>query len=169
MSGKPTASAKACTSVGGRAAAEAAVGTPAARSASFIDGLSRHSHAVRTDVPGIVQLSRTCAAAMVCASIVASSRSTQSLSWTQRTASVMHADVDHGGDLVVVRHPALELVVEHLRRALADADDGGADLGQRADEMPLGRREGRLDEDDVHDRMVVRAGAAPAHLLVHGR
>ena len=70
-------------------AAEAAVGTPAARSASFIDGLSRHSQAVRTDVPGIVQFSRTWAAARVCASIVASSRSTQTLSWIQRTASVI--------------------------------------------------------------------------------
>ena len=44
---------------------------------------------MRTDVPGIVQFSRTCAAARVCASIVASSRSTQTLSWIQRTASVM--------------------------------------------------------------------------------
>jgi hypothetical protein len=70
---------------------------PAARSASFIDGLSRHSQAVRTDVPGIVQFSRTCAAAQVCASIVASSRSTQTLSWIQRTASVSTPDVDHVG------------------------------------------------------------------------
>ena len=75
--GKPTESANACTSAAEVTAADAAVGTPAARSASFIDGLSRHSHAVRTDVPGIVQFSRACAAAMVCASIVASSRSTQ--------------------------------------------------------------------------------------------
>ncbi len=71
------------------APAEAAVGTPASRSACFIDGLSRHSQAVRTDVPGIVQASLTCAAGMVCASIVASSRSTHSLSCTQRTAAVM--------------------------------------------------------------------------------
>ncbi len=68
---------------------DAAVGTPAARSASFIDGLSRHSHAVRTDVPGIVQFSRTCATDMMCASIVDSSRSTQTFSWIQRTVSVM--------------------------------------------------------------------------------
>ena len=40
--------------------ADAAVGTPAARSASFIDGLSRHSQAVCTEVPGIVHASRTC-------------------------------------------------------------------------------------------------------------
>ena len=39
--------------------------TPAARRASFIDGLSRHSQAVRTEVPGIVQFSRACAAAAV--------------------------------------------------------------------------------------------------------
>ena len=43
---------------------------------------------MRTDVPGIVQFSRTCAAASVCASIVASSRSTHTLSWIHRTASV---------------------------------------------------------------------------------
>ncbi len=89
MSGKPTRSANSCAPAAESTAAEAAVGTPADRSASFIDGLSRHSQAVRTDVPGIVQASRTCAAAMVCASIVASSLSTQSLSCTQRTARVM--------------------------------------------------------------------------------
>jgi hypothetical protein len=61
------------------AAVEAAVGTPAARSTSFIDGLSRHSHAVRGEVPGIVHASRTCAVGSVCASIVVSSRSTHSL------------------------------------------------------------------------------------------
>ena len=65
------------------------MGTPASRRTSFIDGLSRHSQAVRTEVPGIVQASLTCAAAMVCASMVASSRSTQSLSCTQRTARVI--------------------------------------------------------------------------------
>jgi len=65
------------------------VGTPASRSACFIDGLSRHSQAVCTDVPGIVQASRTCAAGSVCASMVASSRSTHSLSCTHRTAAVI--------------------------------------------------------------------------------
>ena len=89
ISGYPIASANARTSAAVCAAVEAAVGTPAARSASFIDGLSRHSQAVRTEVPGMVQFSRTCAAARVCASIVASSRSTQTLSWIHRTASVM--------------------------------------------------------------------------------
>ena len=74
--GKPMPSTKACTSAALVTAADAAVGIPAARSASFIDGLSRHSQAVRTEVPGIVQFSRACAAARVCASIVASSRST---------------------------------------------------------------------------------------------
>ena len=88
MIGKPTAATNSCTCAAVVTAADAAVGMPAARSASFIDGLSRHSHAVRTEVPGMVQFSRACAAAMVCASIVASSRSTQTLSWIQRTASV---------------------------------------------------------------------------------
>ena len=59
ISGNPTALANSYTSAALCAAREAAVGMPAARSASFIDGLSRHNHAVRTDVPGIVQLSRT--------------------------------------------------------------------------------------------------------------
>ena len=97
-------------------AAEAAVGTPAARSASFIDGLSRHSQVVRTDVPGIVQASRTCAAAMVCASIVASSRSTHSLSWTQRTACGQRGHVGDRRHLLVVVQPALQLVVQRVRR-----------------------------------------------------
>jgi hypothetical protein len=69
-------------------AVDAAVGTPAARSVCFIDGLSRHSQAVRTEVPGMVQRSRTWATGSVCASIVVSSRSTQTLSWIQRTTSV---------------------------------------------------------------------------------
>ncbi len=88
ISGNPTRSANSRADAAESTAAEAAVGTPTDRSASFIDGLSRHSQAVRTDVPGIVQASRTCAAAMVCASMVASSRSTHSLSCTQRTARV---------------------------------------------------------------------------------
>ncbi len=50
-------------------------------------GLSRHSQAVRRLVPGMPHASRTSAVGRMCASIVASSRSTQSLSWTQRTAS----------------------------------------------------------------------------------
>ena len=91
ISGNPARSANVCASAALATAAEIAVGTPAARSASFIDGLSRHSQAVRTEVPGIVQASRTSAAAMVCASIVASSRSTHSLSCTQRTAQVIAA------------------------------------------------------------------------------
>ena len=91
MSGNPTCSANARASAAEATAAEAAVGTPAARSTSFIDGLSRHSQAVCTDVPGMVQASRACAAAMVCASMVASSRSTHSLSCTQRTARVRAA------------------------------------------------------------------------------
>ena len=60
---------------------------PAWRSASFIAGLSRHSQAVRVEVPGIVQASRTCAAGMMCASTVASSRSTHSRPWMRRTVS----------------------------------------------------------------------------------
>ena len=78
----------ACTSAAEVTAADAAVGIPAARRTSFIDGLSRQSHAVRTEVPGIVHASRACAAAIVWASIVDSRRSTQTLPCTQRTASV---------------------------------------------------------------------------------
>src|SRR5258705_2522412 len=67
--------------------ADCAQGMPAARSASFIDGLSRQSQAVRTDVPGIPQASRTFAAGMMCASTVASMRSTHTCRCTCRTAS----------------------------------------------------------------------------------
>ena len=91
ISGNPTCAANARASLALDTAADAAVGTPAARSASFIDGLSRHSQAVCTDVPGIVHASRTCAVDMMCASMVASSRSTHSLSCTQRTARIMAA------------------------------------------------------------------------------
>ena len=88
-SGKPTASANAYTSSAVSAAVLAAVGTPASRRACFIDGLSRHSQAVRTLVPGMSQASRACATGSVWASIVVSSRSTHSRDWTQRTASVI--------------------------------------------------------------------------------
>ena len=89
ISGNPvwSANARACAAL--LTGADAAVGTPASRSACFIDGLSRHSQAVRTEVPGIAQASRTWAAGMVCASTVASSRSTHSLSCAQRTARVI--------------------------------------------------------------------------------
>src|SRR5580704_20323 len=53
--GNPTDDANARADAAESTAADAAVGTPAARGASFIDGLSRHSQAVRTEVPGIVQ------------------------------------------------------------------------------------------------------------------
>ena len=98
-------------------AVEAAVGTPAARSASFIDGLSRHSHAVRTDVPGD-------------RAVLPDLRGGHGVRLDRRLEPVdpdlvldpadgvgHHADVDDGRDLVVVRHPALELVVEPVRRA----------------------------------------------------
>ena len=42
------------------------------RRACFIDGLSWHSQVAFTDVPGMPHASRTCAAAIVCDSIVAS-------------------------------------------------------------------------------------------------
>ena len=76
ISGKPIAFAKSTASSTLWAAVDAAVGTPAWRRASFIDGLSRHSHVVRTEVPGIWRASRTRAAAIWWDSIVDSSRST---------------------------------------------------------------------------------------------
>ena len=58
-----------------------------ARSASFIAGLSRHRKAVRTLVPGMPHAARTFAAAMMCASTVASIRSTHTIRCTVCTAS----------------------------------------------------------------------------------
>ncbi len=87
ISGYPTWAAKSLTWSAESTAAEAAVGTPASRSACFIDGLSRHSQAVRRLVPGMWQASRTSAVAMMCDSTVASIRSTHSLSWTHSTAA----------------------------------------------------------------------------------
>jgi hypothetical protein len=66
---------------------DCAQGTSAARRASFIAGLSRHRKAVRTLVPGIVQASRTLALGRMCASTVASRRSTHSRAWARRTAA----------------------------------------------------------------------------------
>ena len=65
------------------------MGTPACRSASFIEGLSRQSHVVRTLVPGMPVASRTCAAGIVCASTVASRASIHTLPWKWRTASTI--------------------------------------------------------------------------------
>ena len=78
MTGKPIRLTKSITWSALSAAVEAAVRTPACRSASFIAGLSRQSHAVRTEVPGIPAHSRICAVDMMCASTVASIRSTHS-------------------------------------------------------------------------------------------
>jgi hypothetical protein len=59
-------------------------------------------------------------------------------------------DINDGGDVVVVRHPALELFVQRLGGVLTDADDCCADLSQPTYEVPLRRWKERLDEDHVH-------------------
>jgi hypothetical protein len=61
-----------------------------------------------------------------------------------------HTGVDHRRDLVVVGHPALELVVEVVDGPFPDPDHAGPDVRQRAHEVPLRGRKGGLDEDDVH-------------------
>ena len=88
----------------------------------------------------MVQASRTWAAGSVCASIVASSRSTQHLVLDPPDRVGHRADVGDVGDLVVVRHPAPELVVEGSSRRLADADHLGADLRQRRGRTRAGSR-----------------------------
>ena len=134
------------------AAVDAAVGTPAWRRASFIDGLSRHSQVVRTEVPGIPRASRTFAAAIWCDSIVDSSRSTHTRSCAHRDGRVELLLVRHVGDLVVGTHLAAQLVAEVGLGRLAHADDVGSHARQRSDEAALVLRKGRLDEDDVHAR-----------------
>ncbi len=54
-------------------------------------GLSRQRNAVRTLVPGIPQASRTFATGRMCASTVASSRSTCSVAWIFLTVASMAA------------------------------------------------------------------------------
>ena len=63
---------------------------------------------------------------MVCASTVASSRSTQTLDWMKRTASVIWGRLGDGADLVVAGHRRAELVVEGPLVGLPDPDDVGA-------------------------------------------
>ena len=87
ISGNPTSVANATASSTFATAAEAAVGTPADRNASFIDGLSRHSHVVRTEVPGMLRASRTRAAVSWWDSMVDSSRSTQTWLCAHSTAA----------------------------------------------------------------------------------
>ena len=106
---------------------------------------------MRDDVPGIVHASRT-------------SRGGHDVGLDRRFEAVdphRALDLTHGVEqgalvddrvhLVVVRHGALELVVEPVGRTLADADHGRADLCQGEHERPLVGREGRFEEDDVHD------------------
>ena len=59
-------------------------------------------------------------------------------------------DVDHRRNLLVVREPAADIVVEPIAGPLTDSDDGRSGLGQPAGELLLVQREARLDEDDVH-------------------
>ena len=86
----------------------------------------------------------------MCASTVASSRSTCSRRWMQRTALEQRLARRDVADLLVVREPVPELVVERLLGALADAGDARADRVERAHELALVRGKARLDEDDVH-------------------
>jgi hypothetical protein len=85
-SGKPTRAANARISSGSPEPIDCAQGMPAARSASFIAGLSRQRKVVFTLVPGMPHASRTRAAHITCASTTASSRSTRTLDCTNRTA-----------------------------------------------------------------------------------
>ena len=57
-------------------------------------------------------------------------------------------------DLVVVGHPALELVGQVLDRPLADTVDIGAGRVQAADELTLVVGKRRLDEYDVHCKLL---------------
>ncbi len=88
MSGKPIRLAKSTTWSAVSAAVDAAVGTPAWRRTSFMDGLSRQSHVVRTEAPGMPRASRTCAAAIWWDSIVDSSRSIQPMLWAHSAAAL---------------------------------------------------------------------------------
>ena len=149
--GKPTSAANARTSSPARARRPSGrTARPAARSASFIAGLSRHRNAVCTDVPGIVHASRTRAAAMTCASMVASRRSTRTSLLDAPHGVDQAAFVDDRRHLLVVGQPVADLVVEPVLRSLADADHRGADLMQRAHELALVVGEARFEEDHVH-------------------
>ena len=66
----------------------------------------------------------------------------------------------HVGDrthLLVVVHPALELIIHRVEGVLADTDHCRAGLGQRAREVALVGGEERLDEHDVHAWNATRA------------
>ena len=65
------------------------------------------------------------------------------------------SQIDDRRHLVVVRHPALELLVERVSGVLTNSDDRCADLGQPADKVALGRWKERLDKDDVHGGMLL--------------
>lgn len=56
--------------------------------------------------------------------------------------------------MVVMRHPALELLVERVGGGLTNSDNGCADLGETAHKVALGRWKEGLDEYDVHGGML---------------
>jgi hypothetical protein len=89
ISGNPSEAAKSRISLREALPRDWAQGIPPFRSTSFIAGLSRQRNAVWTEVPEMPQASRTCAAGMMWASTVASSRSTESFDWSHRTFSIM--------------------------------------------------------------------------------
>jgi hypothetical protein len=60
------------------------------------------------------------------------------------------ADVGDVAYLLVVQHPALQLAVELVDAALADADHGGAGGSEPSDEFALIGGKGWFDKDDVH-------------------
>ena len=66
-------------------------------------------------------------------------------------------DVGDVADLLVVEHPVAKLLVEEVDGSLADADDVRARGREPAHELALVRREGRLDEDDVHGTILPAA------------
>jgi hypothetical protein len=112
--------------------------------------LSRHSQAVRTEVPGIAQA-------------FADLRRGHGVRLDRRLEPVHPELVLHPADRaghrldvgdvrhpLVVVEPALELVVQRVERVLADPGHRRPRLGQRPGELPLAGGEERLDEDDVH-------------------
>ena len=71
-------------------------------------------------------------------------------------------DVGDRPHLLVVVQPAPQLAVQCVGGILADADHRRTGPGQRAGEVALAGGEERLDEHDVHDRMLARADREPA-------
>jgi hypothetical protein len=136
--GEPTRLTNALASSSVPTSADCAQRIPRAWRCCFILYLSRTSSVCSTRHAGDAGAARASAAGNISASTVDSSLWTHGpRRWMLRTAFGDRVDAGGAADLLVASTASPELRVERGERRRADARDDGADLFERADELPL--------------------------------